>query len=218
MDTNPARKPERITLEGRFCSLVPLDADAHASQLWAALKGPENDPLWLYMGDGPYGDAEVFRENIARKAASQDPLFYAIVVNGVAVGYCSFLRIDLANRVIEVGHIMYSPLLQRTPAATEAMYLLARYVFEDLGNRRYEWKCNHLNEPSRRAAVRLGFTHEGLFRQHMIIKGLNRDTDWFSMLDGEWPSRKQDFESWLAPTNFDAAGKQIRPLRRGSGE
>ena len=130
------------------------------------------------------------------------------------MGVCALMRIDAANRVIEVGHILFTPLLQRTPAATEAMYLAARYVFDDLGYRRYEWKCNNCNEPSKRAASRYGFTYEGLFRQHLIMKGRNRDTAWFSMLDSEWPARKAAFEAWLAPENFDAEGKQVRPLAR----
>jgi RimJ/RimL family protein N-acetyltransferase len=122
------------------------------------------------------------------------------------------MRMDPANGVAEVGNLLYSPTLQRTPAATEAMFLMARYIFEELGYRRYEWKCNALNQPSRRAAERLGFTFEGIFRQHMIVKGQNRDTAWFSMLDSEWPARKSVFEAWLAPENFDAEGRQKRSL------
>ncbi len=213
VDAHAASRPARVELKGRYTTLVPLRAEEHASALWDALRaGP--DSLWLYMGDGPYADAGAFTEGIAKKAASEDPLFYAILVDGVPRGYASLMRIDTANRVIEVGNIMYSPALQRTPAATEAMYLLARYVFEDLGYRRYEWKCNSHNDPSKRAAERLGFSYEGLFRQHMIIKGRNRDTAWFSMLDGEWPERKRAFEAWLDPSNFDASGRQIHPLGR----
>ncbi len=141
-------------------------------------------------------------------------MFYAIVDrrNGLAVGRAALMRIDPRNRVVEVGNIMYSPALQRTRGATEAMYLLARYVFEDLGYRRYEWKCNALNEPSQRAALRLGFSFEGIFRQHMIVKGRNRDTAWFSMLDSEWPARKREFERWLDKTNFDSQGIQKTSL------
>ncbi len=214
-DSNPAPRPARVRLEGRFTTLVPLDADLHADALWLILHDPADDPLWLYMGDGPYRHRETFVANIVRKAASEDPMFYAILVDGVAVGYASLMRIDPANRAIEVGNIMYSPGLQRTAAATEAMYLLAKYVFEDLGYRRYEWKCNSHNEPSKRAAKRLGFTYEGLFRQHMIIKGRNRDTAWFSMLDKEWPDRKKGFEDWLDQNNFDSEGCQIRSLNQG---
>jgi RimJ/RimL family protein N-acetyltransferase len=153
-------------------------------------------------------------------AKSEDPLFFTILDNASAsaVGYAAYLRIEPAHRVIEVGHILYTPRLQRTVGATEAMYLMARHVFEELGYRRYEWKCNALNAPSRSAALRLGFTFEGVFRQHMIIKGRNRDTAWFSMLDSEWPARKAAFERWLDPSNFDAQGGQKRSLSALPGE
>jgi RimJ/RimL family protein N-acetyltransferase len=212
----PARRPERTTLAGRLTTLVPLDASAHASDLAAAAAGRDNAALWQYMSDGPYEDLESFRAAIEAKASAPDAVFFAIVDKntGRATGYASLMRIDAANRVIEVGNVLYTPLLQRTPAGTEAMYLLARYVFEELGYRRYEWKCHWLNDPSRKAAMRLGFTFEGIFRQHFIVKGRNRDTAWFSMLDGEWPERKADFERWLHPGNFDAAGRQRTPLRR----
>ena len=151
---------------------------------------------------------------LTERAATSDPLFFAIVERRSrrALGMASFLRIEQGHGVIEVGHIWYSPALQRTRLATEAMYVMARHVFDDLGYRRYEWKCNALNEPSRRAAVRLGFTFEGVFRQHMVIKGANRDTAWYSMLDGEWPAAKAAFEAWLRPDNFDADGRQLRSL------
>ncbi len=173
-----------------------------------------HESLWLYMPDGPFLERQAFDENMRSREASEDPLFYAIVDRhtGVAVGRAALMRIDPGNRVIEVGNIMYSPALQRTRGATEAMYLLARYVFEDLGYRRYEWKCNALNEPSRRAALRLGFSFEGIFRQHMIVKGRNRDTAWYSMLDSEWPARKHEFERWLDDANFDSQGVQKTPL------
>jgi RimJ/RimL family protein N-acetyltransferase len=147
-------------------------------------------------------------------AASADPLFYAIVdrASGLAVGRAALMRIEPAHRVIEVGSILFTPGLQRTRGATEAMYLMARYVFDDLGYRRYEWKCNALNQPSRAAALRLGFTYEGLFRQHMIIKGRNRDTAWYSMIDTEWRARRGRIETWLAPENFDANGRQRTAL------
>ena len=150
-------------------------------------------------------DLDEFRANIEAKARSTDPLFFAVIDNasGRAVGYQTFMRIDAANRVIEVGNILYTPAMQRTAGATEAQYLFARYVFEELGYRRYEWKCNALNAPSRRAAERFGFTFEGIFRQHMIVKGRNRDTAWFAMLDSEWPARKAAYERWLTPENFD---------------
>jgi RimJ/RimL family protein N-acetyltransferase len=162
------------------------------------------------MADGPFRDRAAFDSAMAAKAASTDPLFFAIVErnSGRAVGYAAYLRIEPAHRVIEVGGIVFTPALQRTAGATEAMYLMARHAFEDLGYRRYEWKCDARNSPSRRAALRFGFTFEGLFRQHMIVKGRNRDTAWFSMLDGEWPDRQARFDRWLAPSNFDEAGTQ----------
>ncbi len=214
VDTSPARRPERTILRGRAISLVPLNAEAHADALFEGANGGDKDRVWTYLFDGPYADRAVFRANIESKAASQDPLFFAVIDNasGKAVGYQTFLRIEPKHRVIEVGNIMYTPALQRTIGATEAQYLFARHVFDDLGYRRYEWKCNNLNAPSRRAALRLGFTFEGVFRQHMIVKGRNRDTGWFSMLDSEWPARRAAFEQWLAPENFDLSGRQRTSL------
>jgi len=210
MITDKALLPQRITLEGQRVTLVPLTLE-HADDLWA---GTQDPALWDYLFDGPYTDRAAFDASIVRKSSGNDPLFYAILdrASGKALGHASYMRIEPAHKCIEVGSILYSPALQRTAAATETMYLMARYVFEELGYRRYEWKCNALNEPSRRAALRLGFTFEGVFRQHMIVKGMNRDTAWFSMLDSEWPSRKAAFEQWLAPSNFDASGKQLRSL------
>ena len=207
--------PQRIVMEGRYALMEPLDPAKHAASLWDAVKGPENDHLWTWLFDGPYRDAAAFEQSIKRKSATADPMFFAIVNRRSerAVGYASFMRIEPSHRCIEVGGILYTPLLQRTRAATEAMYLMARYVFEDLAYRRYEWKCDALNEPSRRAALRLGFKYEGTFRQHMIVKGRNRDTAWYSMLDGEWPQRKAAFDRWLDPGNFDEQGRQIRSLQ-----
>jgi RimJ/RimL family protein N-acetyltransferase len=203
-------RPERITLEGRFVTVEPLSAEKHGDALWDAVGGTEKAGLWEYMPDGPFPDRASMDVVLQAKSISEDPLFFAIVDKrtGLAAGHASLMRIDPKNRVVEVGGIMYSPALQRTPGATEAMYLMAGYVFEKLGYRRYEWKCNSLNEPSRRAALRLGFEFEGVFRQHMIIKDRNRDTAWFSMLDSEWPARKQALESWLDPANFDDHGNQ----------
>jgi RimJ/RimL family protein N-acetyltransferase len=211
-DLNPAPRPRRTTLEGRNVTLTALEA-AHADDLWELTRDPANDDLWTYLFDGPYREREAFEASIRTKAASQDYLFYAIVdrASGRAVGFASYLRIEPAHRVIEVGNILFTPALQRSTGATEAMYLMARHVFDDLGYRRYEWKCNALNEPSRRAADRLGFTFEGIFRQHMIVKGRNRDTAWYSMLDSEWPARRAEFERWLDPGNFEG-GKQKTPL------
>src|ERR1700741_3151995 len=210
VDPSPARAPQPTTLNGRFVTLVPLDPATHGAALYEASHGPEREDLWRYLFDGPYPDQAAFEARLKQMAASRDPLFFTILdnANGKPVGYASYLRIEPAHRCIEVGSILFTPALQRTPGATEAMYLMARHVFEELGYRRYEWKCNSLNEPSRRAALRLGFTFEGIFRQHMIIKGRNRDTAWYAMLDSEWPTRKANFEHWLDPSNFAADGQQ----------
>ena len=179
-------------------------------------RGKKNVQLWDYLAAGPFTEFTAFQAYVARKTEANDPLAYAIVdpASGRAIGTAALMRIEAGDRVIEVGHILYSPRLQRTRGATEAMYLLARYVLEDLGYRRYEWKCNALNAASRRAAERLGFTFEGIFRQHKIVKGRNRDTAWFSMLDSEWPLQRQAFEGWLDPANFDEAGRQKRSLEQ----
>ncbi len=210
VDATPALRPRPTTLEGRAVNVVPLDPLAHAGTLFDCTRGEENESLWLYLFEGPFPTRDSLDSHLKRMAASQDPLFFSILdkPSGDAVGYASYMRIEPAHRVIEVGSILFTPRLQRTIGATEAMYLMARHVFEDLGYRRYEWKCNALNAPSRSAALRLGFTFEGIFRQHMIIKGRNRDTAWFSMLDSEWPKRKAAFERWLDPSNFDANGRQ----------
>ena len=202
-------------MRGRWITLTPLDPDKHAVSLYEASNGdPERDSVWDYLFNGPYRAFPDFRADLEAKARSEDPLFFAVLDHaaGRALGYQTLMRIDLANRVIEVGNIMYARAMQRTAGATEAQYLFATYVFDELGNRRYEWKCNNLNAPSKRAAERLGFAFEGVFRQHMIIKGRNRDTAWFAMLDSEWPARKSAFEAWLAPDNFDGQGRQRRRL------
>jgi RimJ/RimL family protein N-acetyltransferase len=192
--------------------LEPLNAASHAADLWQAVQG--RDKVWDYLADGPYASEADFERALAEKQVSAAALFFAIMprTRGRAEGYASYMRIDPVNGVIEVGNILLTPSLQRTIAATEAMYLMARHVFEVLGYRRYEWKCNANNAPSRRAALRYGFTFEGIFRQHIIVKGQNRDTAWFSMLDTEWPTRKAAFESWLDPANFDADGRQRKSL------
>ena len=208
----PAQALSRVALEGELVRLEPVDVARHAGQLFAAQSSaPE---LWEYLPYGPFANETAFRVWLTERAATSDPLFYAIIErkSGRALGMASFLRIEQGHGVIEVGHIWYSPVLQRTRLATDAMYVMARHVFDDLGYRRYEWKCNALNEPSRRAAVRLGFTFEGVFRQHMVIKGENRDTAWYSMLDGEWPAAKAAFEAWLRPENFNGEGRQLRSL------
>lgn len=208
----PCPLPRREPMHGRTVVLEPLEAARHTAALWEAVQG--HDELWDYLFDGPYASEGELAADVARKERAEEFEFYAIVPaeTGRAAGYASYLRMEPRHGVIEVGNILLSRALQRTTAATEAMYLMARHVFEDLGYRRYEWKCNARNEPSRRAALRLGFTFEGIFRQHMVVKGQNRDTAWFAMLDGEWPERKRAFEAWLAPGNFDDEGRQRRRL------
>lgn len=215
VDPRPALRPVRTTLAGACASIVPLDPAAHAKDLYAPTHGSAKEDLFRYLWDAPFASQSDFRASMERKAATEDPLYFAVAdaASGRALGYASYMRIEPANRCIEVGGILFAPELQRTRAATEAMYLMARHVFEDLGYRRYEWKCDALNRPSIRAALRLGFTFEGVFRQHMIVKGRNRDTAWFAMLDSEWPSRKAAFERWLAPENFDREGRQKSRLR-----
>ena len=209
-----APRPERRVLAGRLIRLEPLDAERHGGSLWQETHGTGAAALWQYLFDEPFADERSFRDFLARKAAATDPLFYAIVDQSIgrAVGFETLMRIDPAHRCIEVGNILYGRSLQRTPGATEAQYLLMRYVFEDLGYRRYEWKCNALNAPSRQAALRFGFSFEGIFRKHMIVRGRNRDTAWYSIVDDEWPAAKAAFERWLAPANFDSAGVQRQSL------
>jgi RimJ/RimL family protein N-acetyltransferase len=206
-DATPARRPEPVTLAGRYGRVERL-ARHHDAALWKAVA--DHDAIWTYMSTyGPFADFAAFSAWIASRLPLEDPYSYAIVdPSGRALGIATLMEIRPAMRVIEVGHIVYSPALQRTPLGTEAQYLLERYVFETLGYRRYEWKCNALNAPSRRAALRYGFVFEGILRQHMIAKGRNRDTAFFSILDSEWPARKAAFERWLAQENFDGAGKQ----------
>jgi RimJ/RimL family protein N-acetyltransferase len=205
--TEAAPHPGPVTLKGRYGRLEKLRPD-HWSDLWAVFA--DHDRVWTFIStDGPFAEASEFAAFIAKRAAADDPYAYAIIdAQERAVGYVTLLRITPPMRVIEVGHVLYSPSLQRTPLGTETQYLLARYVFETLGYRRYEWKCDALNAASRRAALRYGFIYEGTFRQHMIAKGRNRDVAWFSMLDSEWPSRKRNFERWLSLENFDAQGVQ----------
>jgi RimJ/RimL family protein N-acetyltransferase len=207
VDATPADWPGPVTLEGRYGRVEKIAAK-HAADLWTACSG--HDHIWTYMSRyGPFPDAATFAQWVASRVPLKDPYSYAIIdAAGRAVGIAAMMEIRPDMRVIEVGHIVYSPALQRTPLGTEAQYLLARYAFETLRYRRYEWKCNALNAASRRAALRYGFTFEGILRQQIIAKGRNRDTAYFSMLDSEWPARKAAFERWLAPENFDADGRQ----------
>ena len=208
-DWKPATLPPHETIAGRYCQLQPLES-AHAAWLWDAL---ENHPaLWTYLPDGPIESGGAFLRWLEAQIAREDMIFYAICDGeGKAVGLCAFLRIDLNNGSIEIGYLLFSPLLQRTAAATEAMFLLMRAVFQN-GFRRYEWKCNSLNKPSKAAAKRLGFRFEGTFRQAAVVKGHNRDTDWYSILDSDWEGQEKAFERWLSPANFDNSGRQIRRL------
>ena len=214
----PVAAPAPITLSGQYVTLEPLDAARHTAALWEAARG--HDEIWAWLADGPYASEDALRQALAQKQAGTAAVFLAIIpkATGTCAGYASYMRMDPAHGVVEVGNILMTPRLQKTTAATEAMYLMARHVFDDLGYRRYEWKCNAENEPSRRAALRYGFSFEGIFRQHMVIKGRNRDTAWFSMLDSEWPGRKAAFEAWLDPTNFDEEGRQRRNLTEITAE
>ena len=206
--TPPSRSP-RETLAGRFCCVEPLDVDRHAADLFAANSASSDGRIWTYLGYGPFNNFEDYAAWAQQMSRSEDPLFFAIIdlASGKAAGLASYLRIDPANGSIEVGNIVYAPALQRTPAATEAMILLMRQAFS-LGYRRYEWKCDALNAPSRAAAQRLGFSFEGIFRQVVIYKGRNRDTAWYAVIDREWSALSAAFEQWLDPTNFDAQGRQ----------
>lgn len=212
----PRQAPPRAPMDGRLCRVEPLDPAKHADDLFAAYSADAEGRNWTYMGYGPFASLGAFRDWMEKSCLGADPLFHAIVdkTSGKALGVASYLRIDPAMGVIEVGHIHLSPALQGTAMATEAMYLMMRRAFDELGYRRYEWKCNALNDASRKAALRLGFSFEGIFRQAMIVKGRNRDTAWFSILDSEWPQVKAAFEAWLDPANFDAAGRQKRGLAK----
>jgi len=205
--------PPGVRLEGRWCAVEPLDPERHAPDLHRANSGDDGS-MWTYMPYGPFESETGYMDWCRTMASNDDPYFVAVVdsTSGQAIGICAYLRIEPAYGVIEVGHIVWSPALQRTTAATEAMYLMMRHVFDDLGYRRYEWKCDDLNEPSRRAALRLGFTYEGTFRQALVYKGRNRDTAWYSVTDAEWPRLRAGYETWLDPANFDDAGRQRESL------
>ena len=210
----PRDRPPRTPVEGRTCRVEPLDVAAHGRDLFDAFELNADGRNWTYLPVGPFARRADFDAWLTGVAGRDDPLFHAIanLGTGRAVGLASLMRIDPANGVIEVGNIHFSPALQRTALATEAMYLLMRRAFDELGYRRYEWKCDALNAPSRRAAERLGFTYEGRFRQAVVYKGRSRDTAWYSIVDAEWPPIRAGFEAWLAPSNFDAAGTQVRSL------
>ncbi len=210
-------RPPRTPMSGRYCRLEPVSAAKHADELHAAWGLAPDDRDWTYLFAERPKNAEECRAYVAGLEKSDDPLHYAIIdtATGKAVGTAAHMRIDPAHGVIEVGTITYSPLLQRTRAGTEAMYLMMKRAFDELGYRRYEWKCDNHNEPSKRAALRYGFTYEGLFRKAIVYKGRSRDTAWFSIIDAEWAGVKQAFEDWLAPGNFDGNGMQKTPLAKG---
>ena len=209
----PRPRPQRKALEGRFCRLEPLDPARHGDELFAASMAPGAEERFKYLFDIPQ-DRTSFEGWLARSAASEDPLFFAVI--DIATSRCggrqTLMRITPEHGVIEVGNVLWGPAIARTPVATEAVFLFARYVFEELGYRRFEWKCNAMNARSRRAAQRFGFAYEGTFRQHMVVRGRNRDTAWFAMIDGDWPAIREAFTRWLDRSNFDEQGRQIRRL------
>ena len=203
-------RPPRAPMDGRLARVEPLDPARHEPDLFAAYADDADGRLWTYMPSGPFQSRAALAAWLAERAVIDDPLMFAIVDKrfAQAVGLATHMRIDPPAGVIEVGGIAFSPRLQKSPVATEAMYLMMRRAFDELGYRRYEWKCDSLNAPSRAAAKRLGFRYEGTFRQAMVYKGRNRDTSWFSITDDEWPAVKAALERWLDPANFDAGGNQ----------
>jgi RimJ/RimL family protein N-acetyltransferase len=209
-----ARLPERQAMAGERVRLEPIDPELHAESLYALSHGPEISWLWDYLPHGPFADLADFTGWLEGCAGSADPLSFAVIdlQRERPSGMASYMNIVPADGRIEVGQIWYAPSIQRTPLPTETMFLMFSRVFDELGYRRLEWKCNDLNEPSKQSARRLGFTYEGTFRQHMIVKGRNRDTAWFSMLDSEWPAVRANMERWLSAANFDADGRQRTSL------
>jgi len=213
----PVEVPSRVPLQGEHVLLRPVDAGADAEAFFAATHPPAaEESLWQYMFDGPYRDAEEMRRAMEWAETIDDPLFFTILrlADERPLGRAAYMRIEPEHGTLEIGGILLAPELQRTTAATEAIYLMIHHAFDDLGYRRVEWKCDALNEASRRAAARFGFTYEGTFRRHMVIKGRNRDTAWFAITDADWPRLRVAFETWLAPENFDAQGQQKRSLER----
>ncbi len=210
----PGNVPDLRPLHGRWLWMQPVNSVKHGVDLYASFAG-KDEGLWTYMPYGPFASEETFFDWLKAKEAARDPWFYACInrATGKACGMGAFMRTDAPNGAIELGNIWFSPALQKSREATEAIFLMIRHCFDDLGMRRVEWKCDALNAPSRKAADRFGFTFEGIFRQHYIIKGRNRDTAWFSIIDKEWPALRAAFEVWLREDNFDASGQQIAKLR-----
>jgi len=211
---NGAQPHGREPLLGRYCRIEPVDVERHLDDLYQAYSSAADGRDWTYLQVGPFDSLAAYREHLTRIATLSDPLHYALIdlASGKAVGTLALMRIDRGNGVIEVGHVTYSPLLKRTRIASEAIFLLMQHLFEDLGYRRFEWKCDSLNSPSRAAALRYGFKFEGIFRQAVVYRGRNRDSAWFSVIDGEWPALREGFMQWLDPRNFDAQGRQIERL------
>ena len=211
---SPARQPERVVLEGRYVRLEPL-ADKHAADLYAAASVADANERFAYLPSYPPESVEATRAWIAGQQGASDTILFALIdkASDRAGGWQQLMRIVPEHGVIEIGYVYWGPDVARTRLATEALYLHARYVFDTLGYRRFEWKCNDRNEPSKAAALRFGFQFEGVFRQHMIVKGQSRDTAWFAMLDGDWPRIRAAFERWLDPHNFDTSGNQQSKLR-----
>ena len=207
-------RPERSAIAGRYAVLEPLDPARHGSDLLASAQAPGAEDRFRYLFEEPPTDRTAFTAWLEKVAASADPIFFAVIdkQTGKAEGRQTLMRIDPVHGVIEIGNILWGPAIARTRVATEALFLFARYVFDDLGYRRFEWKCNNLNEPSKTSALRFGFAFEGIFRQHMVVKGKNRDTAWFAMTDHDWPALKARFQRWLDPSNFDADGRELTKL------
>ncbi len=215
VDWSPAKRPQRTELRGSHVLLRSLDADADAGPLYAVSHPPEGDPaIWDYLFEGPFGSVEELRALLAEAETSEDPFFFTLagLPDEQPLGLASYLRIAAEHGSIEIGNVWFGTPLQRTTAATEAIYLLARHAFDELGYRRLEWKCNALNAPSRRAAERFGFSFEGVFHKHFVVKGRNRDTAWYAIVDDDWPAVRTGFEAWLDPANFDEEGRQRRSL------
>lgn len=210
----PRSRPARVPMEGRYVRLEPLDTARHGDGLYEASRTPDSADRFRWLYDEPPASREDFQPWLDKAAASSDPLHFAVIdkASGRVAGRQSLMRIDTVNGVIEIGNILWNPPVARRPAATEALYLFARHAFNELGYRRFEWKCNADNQPSRRAALRFGFSFEGVFRQHLIVKGRNRDTAWFAMIDKDWPTIRRALEEWLDPANFDSEGRQKRRL------
>ncbi len=211
----PRPLPGTAVLEGRLVRLERTDPERHAAGLYAGISGKDGEAVWEYLAYGPFPHQAAFEKWMERSCEESDPAFYTVKekATGRLAGLCSFMRMDPGNAVLEVGHIWFAPFFQRSAAATEVVYLMLKYAFDSLGYRRVEWKCDAANAKSRRAAERFGFRYEGLFHQHQVVKGRNRDTSWYSMLDGEWPDARAAFEHWLDPENFDEQGNQKTRLR-----